>query len=217
MATTVLIADDHQIMREGLKNLIDQQDGMQVIGEAGDGRRAVELTQEHSPNVVIMDVSMPGLNGIEATRQIKNQNPATKVLALSVHPGRHFVSDMLKAGAAGYLLKNCAFKEMKIAIDTLLEDHTYLSPGLTDVIVEDYVKQLNSGQTAVCAGLSSREREVLQLIAEGNSTKQIAQLLHVSAKTVATHREHIMSKLSIHNVVDLTKYAVREGLTSFEL
>ncbi len=217
MTTRVLIADDHKIMREGLKNLIQQQQGLEVIAEASDGRMAVELAAKHMPNIILMDISMPGLNGIEATRQIKNHSPSTKVLALSVHPGRQFVSDMLKAGAGGYLLKNCAFDEIKVAIDTLMADHTYLSPGLTDIIVEDYVKHLNSNETSVCSGLSTREREVLQLIAEGHSTKEIAQMLHVSAKTIATHREHIMSKLDIHNVVDLTKYAVREGLTSFEL
>ncbi len=217
MNIRIILADDHQVIREGLRSLIEKQPDMEVIAEAGDGREAVQLAQKLKPNLVIMDVSMPNLNGIDATRQITTQCPGVKVLALSIHPSKQFISYMLKAGASGYLLKNCAFDELTQAINVVASDHTYLSPGITDVVVDDYINQLPEKGAEICPELSSREREVLQLIAEGKSTKEIALHLHVSAKTVATHREHIMSKLNIHNVVELAKYAVREGLTSFEI
>lgn len=217
MNIRIILADDHQVIREGLRSLIEKQPNMEVVAEAGDGRQAVELALQLKPNIVIMDVSMPNLNGIDATRQITSQCPKVKVLALSIHPSKQFISYMLKAGAAGYLLKNCAFDELTQAINVVASDHTYLSPGITDVVVDDYVNQLPEKGAEICPELSSREREVLQLIAEGKSTKEIALHLHVSAKTVATHREHIMSKLNIHNVVELAKYAVREGLTSFDI
>ena len=216
MKTRILIVDDHQIIREGLISLIDKQDDMEVVGQCENGRDAIEMAIELKPQVILMDISMPGLNGIDATEQIKKQCPQSKILALSMNNCKRMVSSMLKAGAAGYILKECAFTELIRAVAAVKTGHTYLSPGLTDIIVEDYVMQLTAPSTdrVQSSQLSSREREVLQLIAEGFSTKEIALQLHVSAKTIATHREHIMEKLDIHNVASLTKYAVQEGLTT---
>jgi DNA-binding NarL/FixJ family response regulator len=217
MIIRVLLVDDHQIVREGLRCLIEKQSDMEVVGETGDGRSAVELVDSLLPHVVVMDVSMPGLNGIDATCQITRKHPEVKVIGLSIHSSRHFISEMLKAGASGYLLKSCAFDEMTHAIQEVTRDHIYLSPRLADTIVDDYVKRLAVDVAPSCSRLSNREREVLQLISEGKSTKEIASCLHISVKTIATHREHIMDKVNVNNVVELTKYAVREGLTSFEL
>ena len=217
MCIKILLVDDHRVIREGLRSLIDKQPNMEVVGEAGDGRPAVRLALELTPHGVIMDVTMPVLNGIDATRQIVNERPEIKVLGLSIHSNKQFISYMLKAGASGYLLKNCAFEELVEAIQAVMSDHSYLSSDITNIVVDDYVNHLSDKRSSLCSALSGREREVLQLIAEGLSTKEVANSLNVSGKTVATHREHIMRKLNIHNVVELAKYAVREGLTSFDL
>jgi len=217
MKTKVMLVDDHQIVREGLRSLIEKNGDMEVVGEAGDGRTAISLSSKLQPQVVLMDVSMPELNGIEATRQLLKKYPQVKVLGLSVHVRKSYVSDMLQAGASGYMLKNCTFHELTKAINAVMEDHMYLSPSLTDVMLDEYINFQTDKSFTTCPVLSPREREVLQLLAEGKSTKQIALVLHVSAKTIATHREHIMNKLDIHNIVDLTKYAIREGLTCFEI
>ncbi len=216
MGIKILLAEDHQIMREGLRAMLEKQQGMEVVAEAADGRTAVQLAQKLSPDVVIMDISMAGLNGIDATRHIVAESKATKVIALSMHSNRQIVAKTLIAGASGYLLKGCAFTELCSAIRTVMTNQVYLSPGITDVVVEDYVRHLSAVEPAPHTILAPRERETLQLLAEGKSTKQIASLLHVSAKTIETYRRQIMSKLNIHSLPELTKYAIREGLTSLD-
>ncbi|MBN2375416.1 MAG: response regulator transcription factor [Sedimentisphaerales bacterium] len=213
---SILLADDHKIIRDGLRALIEKQSDMEVVADADNGRSAVELATKLRPAVVVMDVSMPDLNGIEATRQILSLLPDTKIIALSMHSDRRFVTEMFKANACGYLLKDCAFEELIRAIETVVSNHTYLSPGIADLIVEDFVHKPTGEQASVFSLLTNREREVLQLLAEGNTTKQIATECHVSVKTIETHRQHIMEKLSIHSVAELTKYAIREGLTSLD-
>jgi DNA-binding NarL/FixJ family response regulator len=217
MTVRVLIADDHKIMLAGLRSLLEKQSDIEVVGEAENGRKAVQLAQEKKPDVVVMDVSMPDLNGIEATTQILENLPETRVIALSMHSDKRFVMGMLRAGAAGYLLKDCASQELANAIAQVAGGKKYLSPEITGVVIDDFLQGsvLDEDET-VASVLSAREREVLQLIAEGWSTKQIASHLYVSIKTIETHRRQIMKKLDLHTIADLTKYAIREGLTSVE-
>ena len=214
MSIKILIADDHQIVRQGLRLLIEEEPGMEVVGEAENGRDAVQLAQEKRPHVVIMDISMPDLNGMEATRQMLAALPEVRVIALSMHSDRHFVRGMLEAGASAFLLKDCAFEELDDAIRAVTANKTYLSPGITGVVIEGYLGFHPAGEITASSLLTAREREVLQLLAEGWSTKETASRLCVSIKTVETHRKRIMEKLNIHSVAELTKYAIREGLTS---
>ena len=216
MSIKVLLVDDHAIIREGLRSLLDKQSEMEVIADTDDGRKAIEFVRELSPDIVIMDITMPGLNGIEATRQITAEFPDVKVIALSIHSKRRFVADMLSAGATGYILKECLFDELVQAIKAVAAGGRYLSPMITDVVVSDYVKRLSATADSPFEALKAREREVLQLVTEGKSTKQIALELHVSTKTIEANRRQIMEKLNIHSVAELTKYAVREGLTTLE-
>jgi DNA-binding NarL/FixJ family response regulator len=174
----------------------------------------VRLALELEPEIVIMDVSMPDLNGIEATRQIIAGAPRIKVVALSMHGDQRFVMEMLKAGASGYLLKDAAFEELAQAIREVLANRTYLCKEISEQVVGDYVRQLKQADGSAFSTLTTREREVLQLLAEGNSTAQMAERLHLSVKTIETHRQNLMEKLDIRNIADLTKYAIREGLTS---
>ena len=217
MSIRVLIADDHKIMLAGLRSLLEKQTDFEVVAEAENGRKAVQMAQESKPDIVVMDVSMPDLNGIEATTQIVESLPETRVIALSMHSDKRFVMGMLRAGASGYLLKDCASQELANAIQQVAGGKKYLSPEITGVIIDDLLLGGSSEEVATAASqLSAREREVLQLIAEGWSTKQIASHLYVSIKTIETHRRQIMKKLDLHSIADLTKYAVREGLTSIE-
>jgi two-component system, NarL family, response regulator NreC len=217
MTTKILIADDHKIIREGLRSLLEKQSDMEVIAEAQDGLTTVRLAQKLLPHVVIMDIGMPEMNGIDATRQIVAEKTCDiKVIALSMHSDRRFVLQMLKAGASGYLLKDSAFEELITAIHTIMMGQPYLSPKVMDVVVKEYLHGLAKNETSVFTALTAREREVLQLLAEGKSTKQIASLLNVSVKTIETHRQQLMEKLGIHSIAELTKYAIREGLTSLE-
>jgi len=188
---------------------------MKVIAEAENGRETIKLAKELQPNVVIMDISMPDLNGIDATREIVNSIPGIKVIALSMHSDRRFVSGMLSSGASGYLLKDCAFEELAKAIKTVVNDHTYLSPMISDIVVKSYITKTSSDATPDCApSLTAREREMLQLMAEGMTAKEIASHLYVSVKTVETHRRNIAQKLNINRSAELIKYAIREGLVS---
>jgi DNA-binding NarL/FixJ family response regulator len=213
----IIIADDHQIVRQGLRVLIEKEPDMEVVGEAEDGQTTVSLTKKLHPHVVLMDIKMPDLNGIEATRQILSELPDVKIIALSMYPDQRFVMNMLKSGARGYLLKDSAFEELAQAIRLVMANKTYLCPLVTEVVVKDLVTlNPSSSQTALVV-LTTREREVLRLLAEGKRTSQIAQLLDISVKTVDTHRQQIIHKLGIRSLAELTKYAIREGLTSLEL
>lgn len=214
MKTKIVIADDHKIMREGLKALIEKQPDMEVAAEAQDGLTATKLARKLLPQVIIMDIGMPEMNGIDATRQIISENKGIKIIALSMHSDRRFVLEMLKAGASGYLLKDSAFEELVNAVHTVMTGQSYLSPRITDIVVKEYLYNLPKSESTVFNVLTVREREVLQLLAEGKSTKQIAATLNLSVKTVETHRQQIMDKLEIRTVAELTKYAIREGLTS---
>jgi len=213
MGIRIILVDDHQMIRDGLRHLLKLQKDMDVLAEAEDGRSAVQLAGELKPDVIILDVAMPDLNGIEAARQIRSQYPEVRIVALSMHSDRRFIAEMLKAGATGYLLKDSAFEELAQAVRTVAAGQTYLSPQITGSIIEDYVQRLPNGSDSVAPSLTPREREVLQLLAEGQSTKQIAARLHVSVKTIETHRRQLMEKLNLHSVAELTKYAIREGLT----
>jgi|UniRef100_A0A7C3UYU8 DNA-binding NarL/FixJ family response regulator len=216
MEIRIIIADDHKIVRQGLRTLLEREPDMVVVAEAEDGRKTLAMVKEHVPHIVVMDVEMPDLNGIEATRQILTDFPQVKVIALSMYSDRRFVINMLKAGANGYLLKDCAFEELTHAIRLAMSGRVYLSPGVADVVVKDYVTTTPAPGLSVFSVLTSREREVLQLLSEGKRTSQIAELLRISVKTVETHRQQIMHKLGIKSVAELTKYAIREGLTSLE-
>jgi DNA-binding NarL/FixJ family response regulator len=214
MSIKVLLADDHKIVREGLRALLEKETLIQVVGEADNGRAAVQLVEDLLPDVVIMDVSMPDLNGIEAAHQIKNKAPSTKVIGLSVHSDRRLVADMFRAGASGYLLKDCAFDELYTSIRAVMDNRVYISPSVAAIVIQDYVNRIEEDVQRGSPELTSREKEVLQLIAEGKSTKEIALKLNVSVKTVETHRQQIMRKTGTHSIAGLTKYALRQGLTS---
>jgi DNA-binding NarL/FixJ family response regulator len=214
--TRILLADDHQIVRAGLRSLLESETDFAVVADAADGRSAVQIASQLRPDIVVMDITMPQLNGIEATRQMVAHNSSVKVIALSMHSDRRFMSEILKAGAVGYLLKDAAAEELIHAIRAVMRGKTYLSPEIADVLVDDYLSRMPDAQPTVFAALTAREREVLQLMAEGKATKEVAAILHVSVKTVETHRRQMMEKLDLHSVAELTKYAIREGLTSVE-
>ena len=212
----ILLADDHKLLREGLRALIEEQRNMTVVAEAEDGRSAVRLATKLSPDIIDIDISMPGLNGIDATRQITAESPGIKVIALSMHADRNFVVEMFKAGAAGYLLKDRAFEELILAIRAVSSKKAYLSSKLSDTMIKDYVNLFPKKKLSAFSALTAREREVLQLLAEGKGTREVAAKLNVSTKTVETFRRLIMKKLDIHSVAELTKYAIRAGLTSLD-
>ena len=210
MAKRILLADDHKILRDGLKSLIESHMGYTVVGEADDGREACRLAKKLKPDIVIMDLTMPDMNGIEATQKIVSEGSKTRVIALSMHSDKRFVSDMLNAGASAYLLKDCAFEELERAINAVASDQTYVSPSIAGVLVQDYLDALH-GKNEEDFGLSAKEKEVLILIAEGMSTKEIAWRIGVSTKTAESHRYNLMTKLKLHTVAELTKFAVRNG------
>jgi two-component system, NarL family, response regulator NreC len=216
MSTRILIVDDHSITREGLKVLLNKIPNFEVIAEAENGRAAVSLARKHRPDVIVMDINMPELNGVDASRQILAELPQTKIIALSMYSDRSYVKGMLKSGVAGYLLKNCAFEELSVAILTVLRNQTYLSPKISDIVRKEFIKMMDGDEATAGELLSEKEREVLQLIAEGKKTKEIAEQLHISIKTVEARRSKIMEKLNINTVAGLTKFAIREGLTSIE-
>ena len=216
MAVRILLAEDHKIVRDGLRSLLETQQGMEVVGEAENGRLALELARQKKPDVVIMDVSMPDLNGIEATRQMLVAQPGVRVIALSMHSDRRLVAGMLQAGASGFLLKDCAFDELARAIHAVMSNQPYLSSRIAGTVIQDYVRRMTPSEFPTADALTVREREILQLLAEGWSTKHISSHLYVSVKTVETHRRRIMAKLRLKSIAELTKYAIREGLTSLE-
>ena len=209
----VILADDHTIIREGLAAILQKHPDIEVVAEAGDGRTTVRLAKKLLPDVVVMDIIMPDLNGIEATRQIIPESPHIKVIALSVHSNKQFVVEMFRAGASGYLLKDCVSEELAYAIRSVAAGQNYISPQIAKLIIKNYMNNLESIGVSAFSVLTHREREVLQLLSEGKSTKQIASILAVSIKTVETHRQQIMNKLNIRSIAELTKYAIKEGLT----
>jgi DNA-binding NarL/FixJ family response regulator len=210
----VILVDDHEIMREGMCALLKRRPEVEVIGQAADGRAAVDMARKLRPDVVIMDIGMPNLNGIEATRQMLDENPNLRVMALSTHSDGVIVAKMIKAGATGYMLKESAFAELVDGLNLMAEGKTYLCSKISKVVFADYVNMLTNPRIDGSDGLTGREREVLQLIAEGNTTKEIAQMLNLSPKTIDSHREHIMEKLDIRNIAGLTRYAIRDGLVT---
>ena len=210
----VVLTDDHMIIRDGLRALLERQPDMEVVAEADNGRTALKHVKELSPDVVIMDIGMRELNGIDATRQIVKMSPGVKVLALSMYSDKRFVKEMLKAGASGYMLKDSAFTELIDAIRVIVGSKIYISPGVASIVLEDYLEDSTHRESSVRSLLTSREIEVLQLLAEGKSTKQIALSLSLSIKTIESRRARIMQKIGIDNIADLTKYAIREGIVS---
>lgn len=213
----VLLADDHTIVRQGLRALLDSQEDIEVVGEAEDGRQAFEKTKELIPDIVVIDITMPNLNGIEATRQIKKLNPEIKVLVLTVHDNEEYIHQILQAGASGYLLKESAVTDLVSAINAVKKGGIFLSPAISKVVVKDYIRHAEEGTGDFDSLniLTNREREVLQLIAEGHTNREVAHLLKLSVKTVDVHRSHIMEKLNIHDVTGLVKYSIRKGLIKF--
>jgi two-component system response regulator NreC len=213
----VLLADDHTIVRQGLRALLDSQENIEVVGEAEDGRQAFEKTKELVPDVVVIDITMPNLNGVEATRQIKKLNQEIKVLVLTVHDNEEYVHQILQAGASGYLLKESAVSDLVSAINAVKKGDIFLSPSISKVVVKDYIKNSveGSGDFDSLDVLTGREREVLQLVAEGHTNREVAHHLKLSVKTVDVHRYHIMEKLNIHDVTGLVKYSIKKGLIKF--
>lgn len=214
MTIRIIIADDHSILRDGLHALLEKQPGMKVVAESENGRALVKLAREILPDVVIMDIGMPELNGIDATRQLVAEIPGVKVIALSMRSDMRAVKEMFMAGARAYLSKDSAFEELAQAVRTVVRGQVYLSPEMSGTVMEDYIQQLIAATDSSTPVLTPREREVLQLLAEGKSTRRSAELLHVSIKTIEFHRQQLMNKLGIDNVADLVKYAIREGITS---
>lgn len=216
MKTSIVLVDDHEIVRQGLKALIEKRPEMQVVGEGKNGREAIRLSSQLKPDVIIMDISMPDMNGIEATGQIVAESAGVKVIALSMHSDKRFVLGMLKAGAAGFLLKESAFVELITAIDAVMADQIYLSPKIAGSVITDYLQSIPDEEISAANVLTTRERTVLQLIAEGRTTRDMADCLNISVKTVEARRKKIMEKLNLHSVAALIKFALREGLTSLD-
>jgi len=209
----ILLADDHIMVRQGLRKVLEEQRDWEVVAEAGNGREAVRLVEQHRPDVAILDVAMPQLNGIEATRQITKKNSGTRVLVLSMYPDEAYVTQILQAGATGYLLKDSADVDLIQAVSAVSIGKSFFSPAIARVMLDDYVRQLaDKGIIDRYEALSGREREIFQLIAEGKTNKEIASLLSVSPSTVETHRAHIMEKLDLHSAAEIVLYAVRRGV-----
>ncbi|WP_205860392.1 response regulator [Polaribacter sp. 11A2H] len=209
----IVLVDDHKLLRDGLRNIIEQRSNMHIIGEASDGREAIKICPKLLPNVIVMDVAMPGLNGIEATRQIHKNNPDIKIIGLSMHSSKQFIQSMFKAGAFAYLLKDGDSDELITAICTVMQNKKYLSKDIN----QEFLSALKEPKAIEKTQLSSREKEVLQLISEGRSSKEIGEILFLSPKTVDVHRNNIMKKIDLFTIPELTKYAIQEGLTSLDI
>jgi DNA-binding NarL/FixJ family response regulator len=216
VSTTILLADDHRIFRDGLRPLLAAHEDLEVVAEAADGLEALRLAQEQEPDIAVLDISMPGLNGIEVARRLKQEAPSVKPIILSMHSDRRFVLEALRAGARGYLLKDAGILELITAIREIIDGKIHLCAAVSEQVIRDYVCLADAEEGSVFALLSAREREVLQLLAEGLATKEIADHLNLSVKTVESHRKAVMDKLEIRSIAELTKYAIREGLTPLD-
>ncbi len=216
MSINIILVDDHKIIRDGLRSLLEKETDMAVVAEAENGRDAVKLSRKLNPDIVVMDINMPDLNGVDAATLILEESPDVKIIALSIHSTRRYVARMLKAGASGYLVKHCAYEELADAIRSVANNKPYLSSQILDTVLSDYTSSVSSGEISTLSTLTFREREVLQLVAEGVKSEKIADRLFVSVKTVSSHRRAIMQKLNLRSVADLTRYAIREGLVSLD-
>ncbi len=214
LTVKIMVADDHKLMREALCRMLEERPGFTVVAQADDGRHAVELARKHRPDLVLVDVAMPGLNGVEATRRLLEENSNTRVIALTMYTDRQMVERMMEAGATGYLTKDCAFDLLEQAVKVVMEGKLYLSPRVAQAVNMEPPPQEAPPEPP---RLTPRQREVLQLYAEGHSTRQIAEKLGLSIKTVETHRSHIMEKLSLKTIAELTRYAIRAGITSLDI
>jgi DNA-binding NarL/FixJ family response regulator len=213
---TIILADDHALVRAGIRTLLEKLPGISIVAESGDGHETLTLVQQHDPDVVIMDISMPNLNGFDATARIVREYARTKVLILSMHTGEDYVLQALRAGATGYLLKDAATAELQLALAAVRKGETYLSPTISKEVLARHRRQALDPRAETTKALTPRMREIVQLIAEGRSTKEIAFLLNLSVKTVETHRMHLMARLDLHDVAGVVRYAVRNGLISPE-
>ncbi len=216
MKIKILLADDHAVLRESLQHILSEEEGIEVLAEAENGREAVQIALESDIDIILMDINMPELNGIDAAKQILRDKPAVKIIILSMYSDHPYVDSALKAGVTGYILKNSAITEVVTAIRAVSHGRLYLSPEITGILVDDYIHYSSSEEMISTSPLSLREREVLQLLAEGKTTKVIAGLLSISEKTAEVHRKKIMEKLNLHSIAELTKYAIREGITSLD-
>ncbi len=218
-ALRVLIVDDHTIVRQGLRKLLESEGDIEIVGEAADGRDAVAKAADLAPSVVLLDISMPGLNGLEAIRQIMKRSPKTRVLVLSMHKNEAYVLQALRHGASGYVLKESASEEIVTALRALGRGESYLSPSISRVVIDDYLRINSGGEQAgrtLYESLTAREREIFQLLAEGLKNHEVAERLHVSVKTVETHRAHVMEKLGLNNIAELVKYAIEIGIVQLD-
>jgi DNA-binding NarL/FixJ family response regulator len=213
--TRVLIADDHNLVRAGIRSLLQNMEGIEVVAEAGDGHDALRLIKMHRPDVVLIDIAMPGLNGLEATARVAKESPGVRMIILSMHSNEEYVLQALRAGAAGYLVKGADTAELEIAIKAVTRGEKYLSPGVSKHVVTTYVQRVGS-ENSPLELLTPRQREILQLVVEGHSTKKIASMLNISVKTVETHRMQLMERLDIHDIPGLVRYAIRVGIVKAE-
>lgn len=213
---TILLVDDHQLFRDALRGMLGAAKDLRIIGEVGDGEAAIQAARDLQPDVILMDISMPGMNGIEATRTIQTENPDTRIVVLSMHADKRFVLEALKAGASGYYLKDSSGPELEDGVRGVARGEFRLCPSISSTVIRDYIQISNQEDASAYNVLSDRERQVLQLLAEGLAAKTIAARLHISVKTAESHRARIMAKLDLHSIAELTKYAVREGLTSLD-
>ena len=214
----LLVADDHKIFRQGITKLLEEESDLQVVGEAGDGREAVKKATELKPDLVLMDIAMANLNGLEATKQIKKVLPETKVIMVTMHKNEEYILQSFQAGASGFILKEGAVEELVNAIRSIYQDKSFLSPTISKTLIDAYLRKMETGKTETPFDLlTDREREVLQLIAEGYTNREVAKALFISVKTVEAHRAHIMQKLNIHDVAKLVKYAIQKGLVDLNV
>ena len=218
----LLLADDHTLVRGGIRALLNSIEGIEVIAEASDGREALELIETHQPDIVLMDIAMSGMNGLEATMRVQRDHPEVKVIILSMHTNEEYVLQALQAGAAGYLLKDAGIAELEIAVEAVSRGETYLSPPISKQVISNYVRRVGADtnredlEIPPLERLTMRQREILQLIAEGNTTQEIAGILNISVKTVETHRMQLMDRLDIHDIAGLVRFAIRVGLINLE-